>query len=427
MADEMDDELETEQGPEIASNDTPMPSPASAMPSMPDMAGRAAPAPMNPVLVNYLKNKQQLADAQRKVAQNELITGLSRAGASLSAGLAHSNKQVDDAPYQAMAASDQAPVKNVIEAQKSEAADIENQQKLGTAQKQAADLDPSSPASMAKKALVQKLYPGKFSDEDLAQISAADIGDSVLKPLELDSRIQANKEDRANRRADKITAAEDKKETKSTTEQNSALQNVQTMLESARGNPAAAQAERDIYAASKARSLMNLYPDPNNLSNEQVRLLASEVGKIASGGVPTQHELEGISPDTMKGKMAAFTSKLMNEPTPANAAKFIERYKDYTDALTRDAQGYIQDKYGRVIEARKDQLGDTNYQRLKTHYLDRFANQQVPQSTGQSADLQGSVAAEMARRKAARAKPSVNMGAPVQSPSGVPSYLQPNQ
>lgn len=423
MAEENDDELATEQGPELASNDA-MPSPQ--MPSMPSMDGRPMAAPVNPVLAKYLQDKQALQGAQQEVKDNELITGLARAGASLSAGLAHSNKAVDESPYQAMAQADQAPVKNILDAQKAEAADLENQQRLTTAQKQSADQMPNSPASLAKKALIQKLYPGKFSDEDLADLSAADIGDAVMKPLELDQRIQAHKDEMIQRGKDRYAAAENKMDQRSTERQDGAMKNTQALLESARGNPAAAQAERDIYAASKARSLMNLYPDPNHLSQAQVRLLASEVAKIASGGVPTQHELEGIAPETMKGKMSEYVSKLINEPTDANAAEFIKRYKDYTDALTKDAQGFIQDKYGRVIETNKDQLGDKHYQALKTHYLDRFNNQQVP-ATGKS-DLQDAVAQEMARRKSARPQAPVDMsfGAPQTSPSGVPASLNPN-
>ena len=161
---------------------------------------------------------------------------------------------------------------------------------------------------------------------------------------------------------DKASAAQDK-----------ALLNTQQLLESARGNPAAAQAEKDIYSADKANSLSSLYGDPNKLPPQMVQMLSSEVAKIASGGAPTMHELDGLNPQTLRGQFANITQKLTNSPSQANAGEFIKQYQDYANALTKDAQKVIQDKYGRVIESRKAQLGDSNYKALQDHYINRFA------------------------------------------------------
>jgi hypothetical protein len=155
--------------------------------------------------------------------------------------------------------------------------------------------------------------------------------------------------------------------------QDKALLSTQQLLESARGNPAAAQAEKDMYSADKAKSLATLYGDPNKLPPQMVQMLASEVAKIASGGAPTMHELDGLNPQTLRGRFADISQKLTNSPTQANAGEFIKQYQDYANALTKDAQKVIQDKYGRVIESRKGQLGDSNYKALQDHYLNRFA------------------------------------------------------
>jgi hypothetical protein len=138
-----------------------------------------------------------------------------------------------------------------------------------------------------------------------------------------------------------------------------------------------AQAEKDIYASDKADSLANMYGDPNKLSKPQVQLLASEIGKIASGGVSSQHELESITPDSLSGRMSVIVSKLTNEPTPANAAAFVKQYQDYTKALRGDAQKVINDKYGRVIETSKKDLSDDQYNDLKDNYLNRFEPKQA--------------------------------------------------
>jgi len=167
--------------------------------------------------------------------------------------------------------------------------------------------------------------------------------------------------------------------------QSKAYDTITKQLEMMRGNPAVQQAEKDIYAADKANSLIKLYPDPNKLSPQQINLLASEVGKIASGGVPTQHELEGITPQTFQGRLASITQKFTNRPSPANAAAFIKQYKDYLDALRGDAQKVVEDVYGRKIKAQKSHLNSDDYQILNDLYLNRFGEQEqshAPASQG---------------------------------------------
>jgi hypothetical protein len=228
--------------------------------------------------------------------------------------------------------------------------------------------DPGSASSQSVRALATKMG-FNFGDN----VSAADIKKQVPQMTSYINHLETVEmlKQRAQMMAE---GRRDKSDAKASDAQNKALMQTQTLLESARGNPAAAQAEKDIYAADKANSLATMYGDPNQLSMPQVKLLASEIGKIAAGGVSSQHELEGITPNTLVGKMSGYVSQLTNNPTPANAAAFVKQYQDYTGALKKDAQKVIKDKYGRVIDARRSQLGDDNYQSLKSNYLERFGS-----------------------------------------------------
>jgi hypothetical protein len=226
--------------------------------------------------------------------------------------------------------------------------------------------DPGSASSQSVRALATKMG-FNFGDN----VSAADIKKQVpqmtsyINHLETVEMLKQRGQAMAENRRDKA-------DSKATDTQNKAHLQTQTLLESARGNPAASKAENDIYNADKADSLATLYGDPNQLSMPQVKMLASEIGKIAAGGVSSQHELEGITPNTLVGKMSGYVSQLTNNPTPANAAAFVKQYQDYAGALRKDAQKVILDKYGRVINARRPQIGEDNYQLLKTNYLNRF-------------------------------------------------------
>lgn len=186
---------------------------------------------------------------------------------------------------------------------------------------------------------------------------------NLMMKLMMDNKNQATKDKQAQMEADK---------------QNKIFASTGQLLEQMRGSPAVSQAEKDIYASSKADSLANLYPDPNKLSPTQVRLLATEVSKVASGGAPTMEELKGVTPDTFRGQLAGVVQKFTNSPSPANAADFIQQYKDYTKALTKDAQKVIQDRYGRIIEPRKSLMSDDQYDALKQQYTNRFNPQSTP-------------------------------------------------
>lgn len=162
------------------------------------------------------------------------------------------------------------------------------------------------------------------------------------------------------------------KEQKASNDQNRSLAQTQQLLESARGNPAAAQAEKDLYASQKANSLYNMYKDPNQANNSMFQLYATEIAKMASGGVPSIHELQGLNPTTIPSYLATSAEKFSSEPTPANKGAFMTQFKKYSDALASDAQKVIKDKYSRVIEPRRKQLGEDNYNALQDQYVNRF-------------------------------------------------------
>lgn len=152
--------------------------------------------------------------------------------------------------------------------------------------------------------------------------------------------------------------------------QNQNFAQTSQLLESARGNQAAQQAEKDIYASNKVDSLIG--KDPNSLSPQMVQLLASEVSKIANGGTPSIEELRGLNAGTFPGGLATLAQKVVNHPIGADAGAFVRQFQQYAHSIRNDAQKVIQDRYGRIIESRKSLLTPDETQALKTQYLERF-------------------------------------------------------
>lgn len=258
--------------------------------------------------------------------------------------------------------------------------------------------DPNSAISAQARSFAGPLLAklGMKMPENVSYSALEKLNPQLTKMADLQESQKARHEDLALKYAMLNQNKQDKATAKSSSDQDKALLSTNQLLESARGNPAAAQAEKDIYSADKAKSLANLYGDPNKLNPAMVQLLSSEVAKIAAGGAPTMHELEGLTPQTIRSRLASQTEKLTNNPSPANAAAFVKQYQDYADALTNDAKKVIQDKYGRVIESRKKQLGSDNYDTLKQQYINRFGttptgNVAAPQSGSPAQATSGKV------------------------------------
>lgn len=335
---------------------------------------------MDPKLQEYLQQRQsELAQAQQQAADSAPSPWL-QALAGFGDAVAGRSPQGTAERFNAIRQQNAAAIMNpVLQKQAMDAAatkDYTLQQEAGQSAKAS---DPNSAQSQAFRNTVSQLYPqiAAAHGDNFGKLTSTDL-DMILKPVQFDQKLKDDEAQRKENMDMKREAARAKVEEKAAAKTDKSdkdtgklADSTQSLLEQLRGSPAAAQAEKDDYAAQKAQSLVNMYKDPNKLSNQQVQLLASEVSKIASGGVPTMHELEGLSPQTLTSKFAATMSKLTNNPTPANAGAFVKQYYDYTKALAKDSHKVIKDRYERILLPRKDRLG-AHYQDLSDKYIGRF-------------------------------------------------------
>lgn len=234
--------------------------------------------------------------------------------------------------------------------------------------------DPKSAISVSKRTNAMKLDPKNA--KQYANMSGEEI-DQVQKNLETNYKIDQDNLTRRDKLAsDAATRAATKTEKgdKATSDkQFRSFTTLSTQLAGTRGgDPASKQAELDIYNANKVDDLINLYGDPNKLSPAQVAIATSEIAKIAKGGVPDSQEWKAIDPSTFKGAAAKAWSKVINEPTEANAGAFLKQYADYGGALRKNAEKTIENSYGRKIESFKQRLDPQDYQALQDEYINRF-------------------------------------------------------
>lgn len=166
-------------------------------------------------------------------------------------------------------------------------------------------------------------------------------------------------------------------------------------LESTRSSsPAVSQAEKDLYASDKIHTLIERSApdgDLNKLGDAQVNTLIMEVAKMASGGQASEAELHALKPDAVPGRFAKLWGQYANEPTAANAGKFIQQYVDYADGLRSDAQEVIKDRYGRMINAKKSQLTPEQVKDLEDNYINRFEAKNQKKSSAAPKHAPGTV------------------------------------
>lgn len=346
-------------------------------------------------LINSPKfSSQELAKAQNQRDLNLASAQIQRGAALMGGGIGHADptlalKSIDETAKNAdipvkkfeeqVTNQKNDPTSDYSKAYASSVAEILGLDPSKTEGISGVTLDKIVPIGLKKQAsemAIQKTLlqqSGAFQRSQLGSETKSSIADAnrdaANKRAQTRDAIERQKADAATKNA------EGNKELKTQAGQDRALQQTKQMLESARGNPAAAQAEKDLYSVDKANSLFKLYPDLNKVPDAQVGLITQEIAKIAQGGVPTGHELEALKPNTPESRLQKLFGQVTNQPTSANLGAYLKELQKYTNALKGDAKKVIQDKYGRVIESSKKQLGDDNYKSLQDQYVNRFAKE----------------------------------------------------
>lgn len=358
--------------PDTSGEDDDSPAPSRAPAASPVQVPQA-PGGMNPVVAKYLQDQADMRAAQEQSRQGRFQATIARAGGMLGHALSRSNAPLDEAGYKALDANAEAPVNDLVQRQAAGAKSLQTQQAMMQTKNMAEADDPNSPAAAQLRAIYKPILskvPG-MDPSSLDGLSPSQIKDFVTNPAEFALKQQTLTQNKQLA----LQAAHDRSSDVRDSKQVQAYNQTVLQLEQMRGSPAAAQAEKDIYAAAKANSLIKTAApdgDLNKMSDAQAKLLTAEISKIASGGQATQSELNALDPGTLTGRLAKVWGQLSNAPTAANAGAFLKQYKDYADSLTRDAQQVIGDRYGRMINSRSDQFSDAQNQNLQNNYVNRF-------------------------------------------------------
>ncbi len=344
-----DDRDDAEDVSEAASDESPEPAePLSA-------SADSIPAPMNPEVSAYLKNKQAMQSAQQVASQNQLYANLGRAFGGLANSTYGHTGQNDTRIFDALDKSSQAPVQ-----QEAEREAVQGQ-------------DPNS--DLAKQ--LRKIYKPIFEKAGLDTDALDDLGADEIKayaqnPLEFMDKqktLEANKqlalktaETNAQSRNDLRQQAMDMKATDA---QSKAYTTMRKDLESFRGNQSVQQAAIAVQNSDKALALVNSKPTSQNLA-----LLADEMGKIASGGVPGEHGVQALLPNNLNTKVAEIQAWVTGHPnaSAADVTEYLDNNREYINQVRGIAAQALHSYRSNIAKGYRARVSPDQFQEASDDY-----------------------------------------------------------
>lgn len=310
------------------------------------------------------QNRTDLADAKEERNRKQLIAMLNDAGNTIGAAITPMGRTKPDESFtkQLIAQADQ-PV-NDLKLKKQLSQETLNEIK---AQKELASHDPTSAESTAFRHSLRQ-FPDlvKAYGTDFENITAAD-RENIYKPLELKEKIESRK-----LAAAQLAHLKQESRDKATSDkQFGNYQKIQTALESNRANtPDVKQAYLDRYNASKGLEAFSRYKNLNDVPKNIATLVSGEVGKIATGGVPTHEAMKALDKNTLQSKFAEYLEGATGKIKPAKLGSFLNAYTNYLHDLQGNANKLILQKQGRIINGlQPGDVSDQKLQYLQQEYL----------------------------------------------------------
>jgi hypothetical protein len=308
---------------------------------------------VNPLLVKYLQDREDMKNAQSQSEKMRLNANLARMGALLASSAYGSTRPVEEAGLKSLDEQANIPVQNQQNIQAAGMKGIQEQQAMMAAQSTQDASNPDSSKSRAFRASIEKLAPGiaKAYGADWKNVAAED-SNLITKPIEMREQMDARKQ-----------AAHDALMYKQSTGQDKAYTQMRKDLETFRGNPAAQQAAVATQNVDKALALTGSQPTSQNLN-----LLAEEMGKIAAGGVPGEHGVHALLPDNLATKVAELKAFALSTPSNADVSAYLKNNVDYLKQVKTIANSTLTAYRGNIAKGYKGRVTPENYSEAQSDY-----------------------------------------------------------
>lgn len=318
-------------------------------------------------------------DAEKeKAKKSQIVTGIGAAleGMARAGSVSRGGRSTDENFYQGLSDKAQQSVQNAISERQRKIQDIIQGNAL---QKEMDSEDRLNSAQKATESNLKSEAEHRSKQENLNQEKADE-----------DKRHNLVSEDNLK------VSKENSLSNKTKEDQNKAESELRNHLETFRGNQVAKQAAMDTYSAAKALEIVK-NRDPNTLTTQDLSLLATEMNKIASGGVPTENGIKHLMPSNLNTKAAELRNFLSSKPSDAEAGEYIKRNMDYLKGMVSESKKVISEFHSNIAKGYKNRVTPEALKSVQTDYsLDEnlnpvqesnFPKKVMNSKTGQSATV----------------------------------------
>lgn len=364
-SDDMSDEDETGVvSPSAPAVPAPLQSPSDILAKLQSLKSNPTqnPPPVGDTLSRLLgQSRDEMSNAQQQRNSLQLMSMLGQAGSTVGQALTPLAPKVDHSAFwSALNQQSQQPIQDVLTDQATQKGALQEQVEKGKAATEMEKTDPNSAISQAARDFYAKTT-GKEADPSL-DAAALERLDPVI------GRMFSQQENAKNRSA----MANSSKEAKVEADQAKAYSDARQKVASFRGNAGAQQASRDVLSVDKALLLVD---KPGMKTTQDLQLLADEMAKIATGGVPGEHGVKALMPNNLQTKYAEMVNFLSSKPTDAQATEYLERNKQYLKDMNMVAKKTLYDYSKGLAKGYKKRLAADDFKELNDDIESQYGEQ----------------------------------------------------
>lgn len=184
------------------------------------------------------------------------------------------------------------------------------------------------------------------------------------------------------------------------------MKNYSDAVSGSRQQQDAQQEMKNTLAAENISEIVKQAPggDLNKLNNQQTKLAIMEVVKMAGGSVPTEGELESMTPNTMAQKYSGLVQNMTGKSQPANAGEFLKQGIDYANGLAGVSKQRLAARENDIADRFRQGLGEKNYKLVKGQIAKQYGDIEAKKNTDKGPPAHSFSLDALVAEKARRAK-----------------------
>lgn len=285
-------------------------------------------------------HRRDLASAQGAANKNELYSNLARGLAQLNSGITGNSvtgpAKVNTTGLDAIQKNAQAPIEQYKQ-------NLENEK--------------NDPNSSYSKGLQQFISP---TMEKLGIKNQGPLSGAIVEKIAPWLVSEYNKKIAADATAAKAATLskdrQDKADDKDSEKSDKAYTDLTQKYNTFRGNQEVQQSATALRNIKNAQSLIA----QGNLTPEYARMLATEISKIASGGVPTEAGVKELIPHNAQTQLAKFSEFLTSNPSPVQQKEWMKVHGQYLGELLKNSQGIVDEYHADMYRGYRGRISDDN-------------------------------------------------------------------